>query len=119
MERAPHYVIDFSGSTVPYAIQVDFSHEDVDAVERGKMHMVNSIGDVKNINWAGTSATSTRLILMPTKLQVMDSMLDFKVYVAGGIADLEVSPGCIVDCPVEAYDVNGDSVDGVTASITP
>jgi hypothetical protein len=112
MERAPHYVVDFAGSTIPYAIQLDMPHDDVTIPDAGKIHLVNPLGDIKSMTWSATD-TSTRVILMPAKGQVLTQMKDFKIYVAGGVTGLTD-----VGAVVEAFDIDGNPVPGVTVSIT-
>jgi len=111
LERVPHYVISFSGPTVPYAIQLDMSHDaDMDNGGTGRTHVINTRGDIKGVAWSDTG-TSARVILTPAKGQTLGLMSDFKIYVAGGINNLAVTS-------VAAFDINGDTVAGVTAGIT-
>lgn len=111
LERVGHYVVNFSGGTVPFAIQLDLRHDpDVDRGGVGRAHVVNSRGDLKNAAWKDDGA-NLRVILTPAKGTVLGDMKDFKCYVAGGIAGLQV-------VEVKAFDINGNPVMGVTASIT-
>ena len=110
MARADHYVIEFSGTTVPGAIQVDLTHDS----GTGTPYVVNPNG-IKSLSWSqtGTSGTDLRVILMPSRDGEITNMTDFKFYVAGGIANLAISGGSL-----QAFDSNGDPVTGVSASIT-
>lgn len=110
LERVNHYTISFTGSTVPFAIQVDFSHSpDVDHGGSGRAHVINPRGDIKNVTWSDTGA-SMRVIVAPANGKVLSSMTDYKFYVAGGITNLNI-------VSVKAVDINGNPVAGVTGSI--
>lgn len=110
LERVNHYTISFTGSTVPFAIQVDFSHSpDVDHGGSGRAYVINPRGDIKNVTWSDTGA-SMRVILAPANGKVLSAMTDYKFYVAGGISNLSV-------VSVKAVDINGNPVAGVTGSI--
>ena len=120
MERANHYVVTFSGSAVPAAIQVDFTHDpDRDNAGTGQAYVVHPRGDIKSIAW-GDNGTALRVILTPswhktaedaaaTSLNV-ETLEWFKFYVAGGITGLQVAA-------VHAYDINGNDIEGLSATI--
>jgi hypothetical protein len=111
LERVGHYTISFSGSTIPFAIQIDLSHNpDVDHGGTGRAYVVNPRGDLKNVAWKD-DGTNLRLILTPAKGLVLGNMKDFKCYVAGGITGLQV-------VNVKAFDINGNPISEVTASVT-
>lgn len=111
MERVGHYIISFTGSVIPYGIQVELSHlPDVNNGGAGKVYVVNTRGDLKNINWVDDGASTLKVLLTPSQPKVLDNMKDFKFYVAGGIDGLIVNN-------VIAVDVNGNPVSGVVASI--
>jgi len=110
LERVAHYTIGFTGSTVPYAIQVDFAHDpDVDHGGAGRAYVINPRGDLENVSWSDTG-TSLRAIVMPAKGQALSSIAYYKFYVAGGITNLSVTS-------VKAVDINGNTVGGVAAAI--
>lgn len=110
MERVAHYTISFAGNSIPYAIQLDLSHSpDVDRGGTGRAYVINPRGDLKNVTWSDTG-TSLRAIIMPAKGQALSTIKDYKFYVAGGITGLQV-------VNVKAFDINGNPVAGVTASI--
>jgi hypothetical protein len=110
LERVSHQTVSFSGSTVPYALEVRLSHAP-DAAHSGSgyVHVVNTRGDVKSANWNDTG-TELRVVLMPAKQQALGDLVDFKFQVAGGIANLSV-------VSVTACDSNGATVSGISASI--
>jgi hypothetical protein len=111
LERVGHYTINFSGSTIPFAIQLDLTHNpDVDHGGSGRAYVVNTRGDLKNLAWKD-DGTNLRLVLTPAKPAVPGKIKDFKCYVGGGIGGLQVSS-------VKAFDINGNLVSGVTASIS-
>jgi hypothetical protein len=107
MERANHKTITFSGSTLPYAIQLDLTHDpDLDSNPPGvgRAYVANAGGDVKNVHWTD-DGENMRVILTPTRDQSITGWKDFKFYVAGEIAGLAV-----VSTSVQAFDINGVSI---------
>ena len=116
LERAEHFVVEFSGSTVPAAIQLDLTH-DPDAAHSGTgtPYVVNPTGTIKSVAWAptGTTGTDLRVILTPTTDGEIINMTDFKFYVAGGVNN--VAPNNLT---LEAYDADGNAVPGVSAMAT-
>ena len=125
LERADHYVVSFSGVTVPHAIQVEFTHN-VDQAHggTGTPFVVDPVGHIKNLSWApiGTAGTDLRVIMTPAMGSGVFTMNDFKFYVAGGILNLaaiDQDPGDS-DIDVLAFDINGDPLtDEVVATVTP
>lgn len=110
LERVAHYTISFTGSTVPYAIQVDFAHgPDVDHGGAGRAYVINPRGDLENVTWSDTG-TSLRAIVMPAAGQALNSIAYYKFYVAGGVTSLSVTS-------IKAVDINGNTVGGVVAAI--
>lgn len=110
MERVGHYEVSFAGLTIPYAVEVEFSHApDLTLGGVGKAHVVNPRGDIKNIIW-NSDGNILRAIVTPVSTQGLDSLLDFKFYVAGGITDLLMTN-------VTAVDIDGVPVANVTGNI--
>lgn len=110
MERVSHFTIDFKGSTIPFAIQMDLSHDpDVDHGGTGRAYVLNPRGDLKNVTWSDTG-TNLRVIISPARGQALSNIHDYKFYVAGGITNLAV-------LSVKAVDINGNNVSGVTAKL--
>jgi hypothetical protein len=113
LERIDHYVVSFSGSVLPYALQIDL---DYSADMTG--YVVNPKGALKNVSWTDNGGTY-RVLLMPSNQQQhFRTMNDFKFYVAivagtEGVADLSVRPGSVL-----AFDQDGAPVTGgVNASV--
>jgi len=111
LERTTHYTITFQDSgVIPHAIQLDMIHNpDVDNGGVGRAYVVNTRGDIKNVSWSD-DGTSLRVLLFPTKNQTLSDLIRFKFYVAGGITGL-------VNPVVQAFDINGNEVTGITANI--
>ncbi len=105
--RASHYVVSFTGDTVPYGIQLVLSHD----AGVGIPYVVNTRGDVKSINWTDNGSQS-KVIITPSWTAGFKNMQDFKFYVSGGVAGLQLVPNS-----VQAFDTNGVAMTGVTASI--
>jgi hypothetical protein len=111
LERVDHYVVSFSGSEVPYAVQLDLAYADLTA------YVVNPRGLSKSLSWTdNTGNSSYRVLLMPSnQVQGFRAMTDLKFYVAAvagtqATASLGVVPGS-----VQAFDQNGDAVAGGVA----
>jgi hypothetical protein len=110
MERVGNYVVRFSGSTIPYAIQVDMVHDpDKAHGGTGVAYVINPRGDIKNVTWSDTGS-NLRVILTPAKGAVLSNMFNYKFYVAGGVKNLSV-------LNIKAVDIDGNPVSGVTASV--
>lgn len=111
MERVGNYVIQFSGSTIPYAIQMDLMHDpDVDHGGAGRAHVVNTRGDMKNAVWRD-DGSNLRIILSPAKDAVLSRISDFKVYVTGGITGLQL-------LNLKATDIDGNPVTGISGNVS-
>ena len=54
---------------------------------------------------------------MPVRDGEITEMEDFKVYVAGGITGLQFASGGTTLLGAQAYDINGNPVGGVNATI--
>jgi hypothetical protein len=105
LERAEHRIVAFQGSVVPHSIQVDMSH----SAEIGKPWIVNPRGDIKNVVWSDTGS-SLRVLLTPTHGETLQNIAEFKFYVAGGLANLQITG-------LKAYDVGGRPVKGIVADL--
>ena len=98
--------------THSHAIQLTMTHDpDVDIGGVGRPFVANPRGDLKTANWED-DGTDLQVLLLPTSGQTLTDMKHFKFYVAGGITNLFVPVS-----GVEAVDINGDPVVGVTATI--
>lgn len=110
MERPPYYAVEFTGSPVPHAIQIDLVHNpDAGSGGTGVPYVVNPRGDLKSVAWSD-DGTQTRVILTPTGTAGLANIKHFKFYVAGGLTGVILGP-------VSGYDINGDPV-AVSADIT-
>ena len=107
MERADGYTVTFTGATIPHSIGVQFTHTPT----VGKTWVVNPRGDIKNVTWTDDGST-LKVMVTPTGGQTLTQMIDFKFYVAGGITALTQVPSSI-----KAYDINGNLMAGVTATV--
>ena len=116
MERVPHVTLDFSGTTVPYAIQVDLSHEadqDSGGSTGDKAYVANPVGHIKSVNWHD-DGINTRIITMPNRDSDITDFKDFKLYLAG------IGGWTVVGA--QGFTQNGvllEAPDNITASINP
>lgn len=106
LERTTASVVTFSATTVPHSIQIDITRN----VGVGVPWVANSRGDIKNISWSD-NGSRIRVIITPVGGQALSHIEQFKFYIAGGVTGLSTTP------VVTAYDVNGNVVSGVTATV--
>ncbi len=110
LERTAHYTVTFSGSTIPYAIQLDMVHApDVDNGGTGKAYVVNPRGDLKSVNWHD-DGTNMNIIIMPARDRTLSDIKQFKFYIAGGITGLSVSQ-------IQAFDMNGNMLSSINVFV--
>ena len=120
MERGKHFTVTFSATIVPEAIQVEFSHDpDQENGGVGQAYVANPRGDINNISWTD-DGVNLRVLILPAWHKTFEDINAewfndrnigwFKFYVAGDINNLQVTN-------VSAYDVDGNSVAGVSATI--
>ena len=50
MERVDHYVVSFTGATIPHAVQLDLAYSSLNG------YLVNPRGDLKNLSWTDTGS---------------------------------------------------------------
>lgn len=105
-ERSLHTTVEFTGTPVPYAIQIEFTHTTGDNVA----YAVNPRGDLKNLAWSD-NGSHIKVILTPASDMADRRIQDFKFYLAGSLAGL-------TQTSLMAYDESGVAVSGVTATIT-
>jgi len=111
LARVSHYVVSFDATTLPYAIEINLSH-DPDAANggTGKALAINPTGYKKNLTWTD-DGYNMKVILLPAQDLMINSKKDFKFYVAGEITGLN-----IID--IKGYSIDGIPVSGITANIT-
>ena len=105
-------MIEFSGAPVPHAIEINLTHDpDRDNGGAGRPFVTSSRNDIKSISWSDTG-TDMKVILMPTAPnKPLQALENFKFYVAGCLTGLAVDS-------VNAYDLDGLPVQGITAQIS-
>lgn len=107
LERASGSVVSFTtGSTVPYSISLEVAH-----TPGGTPWVVNTRGDVKNVSWSD-NGSAMKVILSPVNGQALSQMIHFKFFISGGVTGFGAPA-------VKAYDVNGNVISGVQATIQP
>lgn len=113
-ERAPHYAVEFSGTVIPYAVQIELTHDpDQSLGGTGNPYIVNSRGDVKSVNWSA-DGNSLRVIMISANNALTDNV-NFNFFVVGGVQNLQLDAA-----NVKAYDINGDEIlTGFNAQLTP
>ncbi len=104
LERVAHHTISFSGDIVPYAMQLEFSHQSDSLI-----HVANPRGDLKNLAWTD-DGTKLRVVVTPANLGGIASLKDCKFYVAGKVYDLSL-------LSLQAVDQDGNAITTVTAVI--
>lgn len=131
MERVPHLTVNFTGTTVPHAIQLELSHDTEDPEGAGtRAYVSNPVGHIKSVTWADdVNTNTTRIILMPNRDAdirntddnfdgLNDGFQDFKINLAGiaGWTVIDTTPSDTTG-NVQAFDIDGNEVLGVTASL--
>lgn len=110
--RVEHYIISFSGNEIPHAIELLLTHDpDATVGGSGDTFAVNPLGYKKNLFWTD-DGTSMKVILTPTKIDIIDNLLDYKFYIAGGVTNVNV-------LSVTAYNNNGEEITNFFATSTP
>jgi hypothetical protein len=112
-ERSPHYTVTLQGgSTVPAAIDIVLAHDgDLDNGGVGRAFVGSPRSDIKSTVW-NDDGFNLHVVMVPSSGQPPSDIQQFKFYVAGGLTGLMVSS-------VQAYDINGGGIPGVTATVTP
>lgn len=111
LARVEHYVIEFSTTTLPYAIELQLSH-DPDSANggSGKAMAINPTGYTKNLTWTD-DGNNMHVILLPAQSSSINSEKDFKFYIAGGVTNLSI-------IEISGYDIDGVPVTGITGNIS-
>ncbi|MFK5948420.1 MAG: hypothetical protein QM500_06585 [Methylococcales bacterium] len=109
LERIDHYVITINSATIPAAIQLEL------AATNFSGYVTQGRGEAASLNWAKNGDMYT-IILTPTTEASVTKMQDFKVYIAvtGGVAGMA---NLSLVGAVQAFDNDGEPIDGVAASI--
>lgn len=115
-ERAPHMAVAFSGPVIPYAIHAHLTHDpDAQNGGVGTPYVVTPRGnDIKSTYWSDDGSNLQVIVMPSNSTKPMSNFVNFKFAVAGGLQNLQIAPGGI-----KAYDVNGNEITGVTATIKP
>lgn len=110
LERVAHYEVSFAGSTVPYALELHFTHApDIDHGGGGRAFVVNPRSDSKNLMWKD-DGSNLQVILTPVGTVGPARLTEFKFYVTGGITGLQLMS-------LDAFDATGAIMSGITATI--
>lgn len=110
LSRSPHVEVSFSSTIIPHAIEVRLSHNpDMDNGGTGRLHIVNTRGDIKNILWSD-NGTQLKVILMPVGNKEFTHINDFKFYIAGEIQN-------VVELNTLAFNSNGAPLTGVSTRL--
>lgn len=108
IERAPHYVVHFSGPTgiVPHSIQAEFSRT---LATTGGSWVTQGRGDIMNLTWADTGS-SIKVLRSPVNGVSSTLLADFDFYVTGAVTTLALNT-------IKAYDISGNALTGFSASL--
>lgn len=110
LARTPHQTVSFSSATIPYAIELNFSHDpDITVGGTGKATVINPLGYKKSLQWKD-DGINLKVILIQSKDGIADHIKDFKFYIAGTATNLVLNSH-------QAYDSNGVAIAGVSASM--
>jgi hypothetical protein len=110
LERSSHYEVSLTASTLPYAVEIDFTHDaDIDSGGVGRAYAVDPVSGIKTLIWSD-DGSSMKVIMMPAKEGLIKRVQDFKFYIAGGVTN-------VWPTLVQAYDNAGNPVAGVNANV--
>jgi len=109
LERLDHYVVSISSTVVPAAIQIDLEATDFSG------YVTQGRGEAVSLNWAYDNGIF-RVLMSPTTNGSTKKVQDFKIYIVitSGLAS---TAALDLIGEVEAFDENGDLINGVSASI--
>ena len=122
METADRYAVRFGGhdsngnDLIPHSIQLQFTH----TPGVGVPCVIDPVPYLKSTVWSDDGNGTLTVMVTPsggTTLKQTSGgtgLLQFKFYIAGGIA----GPG-LSQPVIKAYDVNGNPMLGITATVTP
>ena len=108
--RVDHYEVNFTGSVVPNAIQMDMSYTMLNG------YLVNPRGDLKNLTWNDTG--SGYRVILTSANGAVGNIKDFKFYVAIAFGTVSSTSLNIVPGSLQAFDQNGNPIAGVGATLT-
>ncbi|MFH1818470.1 MAG: hypothetical protein ABIK08_02740 [Pseudomonadota bacterium] len=108
IERAPHYVVHFSGPTgvIPHSIQAEFTRT---LSTTGGSWVTQGRGDIMNLTWADTGS-SIKVLRSPVNGVSSTLLADFDFYVTGAVTTLALNT-------IKAYDISGNALTGFSASL--
>lgn len=109
IERAPHFVVRFSGPTgiIPHSIQAEFTR--TLAESGGNSWVTQGRGDIMNLTWADTG-TLIRVLRSPANGVPTSLLADFNFYVTGAVTSLSTNT-------VKAYDIDGNLLTGFSVDL--
>lgn len=111
LERTTNYVVDFTSTTIPHAIEINLAHDpDANNGGVGKAFVVNHLGYKKNTSWHDDGFT-LKAILYPASNMIIDHINDYKFYVAGKIENLSI-------VNVQGFDINGNPIPNISATLS-
>jgi len=115
MERVPYRTLDFTGTNVPYAIQVDLHHDpdqDTGGTVGDKAYIANPVGQIKTVNWHD-DGINTRIIMIGNRSSDITSLKDFKLYLAG------IGGWSVIDTQAFNQDGGTTGLEDVTGAVNP
>ena len=111
LSRTSHSTVNFSSSTIPHAIEINFTHDPDNSVGgSGRAFVVNPLGYRKNLHWSD-DGINLKIIMIESKDGIIDNMTDYKFYVTGTVSNLQQNS-------ITSYDINGNVVPDVTLTLT-
>lgn len=111
LARSPHTTVSFDAATLPYAIEINLTHDPDNTVGgAGRAFVVNPLGYRKNIIW-DDDGVNMKIILTQSTDGIIDDMNDYKFYISGTATNLQ-------SVSVNGFDNTGSTVAGVTSILT-
>jgi len=111
LSRTNHSTVNLSSSTIPHAIEINFTHDPDNSVGgSGRAFVVNPLGYRKNLHWSD-DGINLKIIMIESKDGIIDNMNDYKFYITGTVNNLQQRS-------ITGYDTNGNIVPDVTLMLT-
>jgi hypothetical protein len=112
LSRVSHTVVDVVSATLPYAVEMTFTHDpDITIGGTGKYSVINPTSGRKTLQWSD-DGTNLKVILLEAHAGSISEVKDFKYYIAGSASNLQLNS-------VNGYDSTGAEISGVSASLVP
>lgn len=111
LSRVDHTIIEINSNAIPAALEITFTHDpDVTIGGTGKYSVINPKATKKNLLW-NDDGTNLKVIMLEAHAGSVESIKDYKFYIAGSATNLQLNS-------INGYDATGAAIPGVTATLS-